>query len=92
MMSMFCGDSGKVSMMRVSTFMTTVAILGVFLAHNVVAVLHGTGFVSMGYEECALLAATIGLKAFQTKYENSGAAPAEPPADAAPVLDASKKE
>ena len=69
MKSMFCGADGKVSMMRVSTFITTITILGTFIAHNVMSMVHATGFVSMGYQEAVLLSAALGLKAFQTKYE-----------------------
>jgi len=75
---MFKGSDGeKVSMMRISTFITTIAIIGIFVAHNVIAMINGSGFVSMGYEEAGLLAATLGLKALQTKFEN-GTTPAAP--------------
>jgi hypothetical protein len=69
MLSMFCGADGKVSMMRVSTFITVATILVTFTAHNVLAMVHGQGFVSMGVQEAGLLAAAIGLKALQTKFE-----------------------
>ncbi len=84
MFTMFQGSDSKVSMMRVSTFITTVAIIGTFVAHNVFAMIHGTGFVSMGIEEASLLAATLGLKALQTKFESNG--PFVPPTKEDPAV------
>jgi hypothetical protein len=76
MFDMFKGSDGeKVSMMRISTFITTIAIIGTFVAHNVIAMINGAGFVSMGLEEAGLLAATLGLKALQTKFENGTSTP-----------------
>lgn len=77
--TMFQGSDGKVSMMRFSTFLTTVAIIGTFVAHNVISMIHGAGFVSMGLEEASLLAATLGLKALQTKFEGNGSSDAVAP-------------
>jgi hypothetical protein len=86
MFSMFQGGDGKVSMMRVLTFITTVVILCTFIAHNVIAMIKGDcGFVSMGIQECALVAAALGLKAFQTKYENGAPAVEPPTTDAVPT-------
>jgi hypothetical protein len=78
---MFCGGDGKVSMMRVSTFITVVTILGTFIAHNVSAIVNGAGFVSMGVQEAGLLAAALGLKALQTKFEAPPVYEDTPPAD-----------
>ncbi len=79
--SMFCGSDNKVSMMRVSTFITTVSILATFVGHNVMAIINGTGFVSMGLEEAGLLAATLGVKALQTKFEAGPTTTEELPSD-----------
>lgn len=72
MMSMFKGGDGKISMMRVSTFTTVAVILGTFVAHNVVSMSQGNGFVSMGFQEAALVAAAMGMKAAQTFAEVVG--------------------
>jgi hypothetical protein len=73
MWSAFCGADGKVSMMRLLTFFVVVVILGIFIAHNVISMTKGVcGFVSFGYTDAALIAGALGIKAFQTKYENNG--------------------
>lgn len=62
----FKGDaSGKVSMMRAATALVVTSIMGVWVAHNVVAMVGGAGFVSMGAEEAMLVALTLGAKAAQ---------------------------
>jgi len=81
------GDAnGKVSMMRVATAMVVTSIMGVFVAHNVVAMVNGGGFVSMGAEEAMLVALTLGAKAAQHFGEtrNGKGAPA-PRTDDVPV-------
>jgi hypothetical protein len=76
-------------MMRLLTFITTATILGTFIAHNIMSMITGScSFVSMGYQEAGLIAAALGLKAFQTKYENSGPADQSPAAVEPPTTDA----
>lgn len=61
---------GKVSMMRVATIIVVTSIMGIWVAQNVVAMVHGCGFVSMGAEEAMLIALTLGAKAAQAFGEN----------------------
>ena len=68
-MSAFSGSDGKVSMMRLTSFIVVVVIMGVFLAHNIVSMVNGLGFVGIGFEEASLIAASLGAKAFQTYSE-----------------------
>ena len=72
MLDMFKGSDSKVSMMRVSTFLTVVTILGTYIAHNVVSMVKGLGPVTIGWTEASLLAATLGIKALQNKFEGGG--------------------
>jgi hypothetical protein len=75
MPSMFKGSSGKVSMMRVMSFFVSVSIILVFIAHNIISMLTGGGFVSMGSTEAMLIAGVLGAKAAQNfsekKVDNS---------------------
>jgi len=70
MWDMFKGPDGKVSMMRVSTLIVVISIMGVFIAHNIVAMIAGAAFVSIGISEAGLIAAAIGVKAYQSSIEN----------------------
>lgn len=56
---------GKISMMRLATMMVVSSIMAVWVAHNVVAMITGGGFVSMGQNEMMLVALTLGAKAAQ---------------------------
>ena len=87
MLSVFNGSSGKkASMMRLLTFFVVVTILGVFVAHNVASMLNGVcGFISFGYTDAGLIAGALGIKAFQTKYENKGSVKEPPTTDAVPT-------
>lgn len=64
------GPDGKVSMMRVSTILIVVSVISVFIAHNVISMLHGGGFVSIGASEAMLLAGVLGMKSVQSFSEN----------------------
>jgi len=70
MWGMFKGPDGKISMMRASTFIVVISIMGVFVAHNIVAMVAGAAFVSIGFSEAGLIAAAIGVKAYQSSIEN----------------------
>jgi hypothetical protein len=67
---LFKGPNGKVSMMRLMTFMVCVVIMAVFSAHNIVSMIKGGEFISMGASEAMLLAGVLGAKAAQTFSEN----------------------
>jgi hypothetical protein len=69
MLSLFKGPDGKVSMMRTLSFSVCFIILGVFVAHNIVSMVKGAGFVSMGLEEASIISLTLGAKAAQTFAE-----------------------
>lgn len=56
---------GKISMMRFSHFIVVISVMGTFIAHNIVAMVQGKGFISLGAEEAMLLALTFGAKATQ---------------------------
>jgi len=58
-------QGGKISMMRLATMIVVMSIMGVWVAHNILAMISGAGFMSMGQPECMLIALTLGAKAFQ---------------------------
>jgi len=55
----------KISMMRFATMMVVTSIMAVWVAHNIVSMAHGGGFVSMSQNEMLLVALTLGAKAAQ---------------------------
>lgn len=63
--------SHKISSMRVSIVATVFMIMGVFVAHNVMAMIAGRGFVSLEWNEVLIIAGALGIKAFQRKGEVS---------------------
>jgi len=63
--SIIKGSSGKISTMRICTLLTVISVLGIFIAHNVVAMISGGGFVSVGASEAILLGAALGMKSVQ---------------------------
>lgn len=67
---LFNGPDGKVSMMRFMTFLVCAVIMAVFAAHNIVSMVRGGGFVSLGASEAMLIAGVLGAKAAQTFSEN----------------------
>jgi len=58
-------QGGKVSMMRLATMIVVTSIMMIWVAHNVVSMITGGGFVSMGQNEMMLVALTLGAKAAQ---------------------------
>jgi len=66
MLSALKGDNGKYSMMRVSTATVVGSIMSVFVVHNIVSMVGGSGFISMGPEEASLIAAVIAAKVGQS--------------------------
>lgn len=70
MFELFKDPDGKVSMMRFLSFFVCANILLVFLIHNIVAVVHNAGFISMGPSEAMLIAGVLGAKAAQSFTEN----------------------
>jgi len=65
MLSALKGDNGKYSMMRVSTATVVFSIMLIFIVHNIVAMVSGKGFVSMGSQEAMLIAGVLAAKAGQ---------------------------
>lgn len=64
------GADGKVSNMRVSTLLIVLVVMGVFIAHNVLAMVRGEcGLVPLGWDQISILAAALGLKALQQRGE-----------------------
>jgi len=70
MSGLFRGPDGKTSMMRVSTFLVVVPIILVFIAHNVISMIAGGAFVSIGAPEAMLIAGVLGMKSVQSFSEN----------------------
>jgi len=71
MKNLFKGPDGKLSMMRTMSFFVCVIIMSIFVAHNVVAMINGAGFVSMGFSEAGLVSLVLGAKATQAFAESS---------------------
>lgn len=69
MLSLFKGPDGKISMMRTLSFIVCGVILSVFVGHNVVSMIKGGGFVSLGFEEASIISLTLGAKAAQAFAE-----------------------
>lgn len=67
---LFNGPDGKVSMMRLMSFMVCMVIMSVFIAHNIVSMTKGGGFISLGSSEALLIAGVLGAKAAQAFSEN----------------------
>lgn len=68
-MSFIKGGDGKISMMRVSVVMLIFPVMAMFIIHNLISLITGQGFVSMGMEEVALISAALGTKAVQSFAE-----------------------
>lgn len=63
------GDTGKISLMRVMAMFIVISVMSVFIAHNIVAMIKGGGFISMGSEEAMLVAGALAAKAGQRYAE-----------------------
>lgn len=59
------GSDGKISMMRVATGVVVFSVMSVFIAHNIVSMVKGCGFISMGASEAMLVAGALAAKAGQ---------------------------
>jgi hypothetical protein len=79
---------GKVSMMRVCTFIIVVAVMGVYVMQNILSAIKGAGMIPVGWTEVSLLGGALGFKAFQVTQEGSSSTP---PVNNTVVEDASKK-
>lgn len=66
MFSMFEGGDGKISSMRVMTVATVFIVLAVFIAHNVVSMFHGNGYIAMSWQDVAIISAALGIKMAQS--------------------------
>lgn len=64
-MQLVNGTSGKVSAMRVASLFVVVTVMMVFLAHNIMSMIRGGGFVSIGPNEAMLVAGVLAAKAAQ---------------------------
>jgi hypothetical protein len=67
---LFKGPDEKVSMMRVITAFTCLSIMLIFIAHNIVSMIKGGAFISIGASEAMLITGVIGAKAAQAFSEN----------------------
>lgn len=61
----------KVSAMRVSVLMIVSTILGIYVAHNIMAMIAGKTLVSLGWDQVVVLTTILGAKALQHKSEAS---------------------
>lgn len=77
MFSMFQGGDGKVSSMRVMTFATVAIVLAVYIVHNIVSMFHGNGYVTMSWQDVAIISAALGIKMAQTGFENAAGGSSE---------------
>lgn len=69
-MDFLLDHSGKISTMRLCAFIITIAIICIFIAHNILAMVRGAGFVSLGMSEVILLTGVLGVKSVQSFSEN----------------------
>lgn len=67
---LFNGPDGKVSMMRMATFLIVTSVIAVFIAHNILSMIKGGTFISIGATEAMLLAGVLGMKSVQSFSEN----------------------
>jgi len=65
------GSDGKTSTMRFTTVFTALVLLGVYIAHNVIAMIGGLGIIGFTVTDAGLLAAILGVKALQSFAECS---------------------
>lgn len=70
MISLFKGPDGKISMMRVSTIIIVTSVVAVFISHNIISMIKGGAFISLGATEAMLLAGVLGMKSIQSFSEN----------------------
>lgn len=70
MNGLFTGPDGKISMMRLMSFVVCITIMVVFAAHNIVSMIKGGNFISIGTSEALLIAGVLGAKAAQSFSEN----------------------
>ena len=59
------GSDGKISSMRLFSGVVVFSVMAIFVAQNVIAMIKGCGFVSMGATEAMLIAGALGAKAAQ---------------------------
>lgn len=69
---MFKDATGSISMMRVCIFSVIFTICVVYIAHNIVSMLHGHGLVSFGATEITALGLVFAAKVGQNITENAG--------------------
>lgn len=67
---LFNGPDGKVSMMRMATFLIVTSVIAIFIAHNILSMIKGGTFISIGATEAMLLAGVLGMKSVQSFSEN----------------------
>ena len=67
---------GKISTMRASVFIVVLSIMGVFIGHNVVAMVKSSlAIVPLGWDQVTVLTTLLAAKAYQSKLENSNTLP-----------------
>ena len=71
-LDMFRGQAGgKFSAMRVMSLGTVGVVLGVYIAHNVVSMIHGNGYVAMSWQDVTLICSALSLKMAQAPFEKA---------------------
>lgn len=80
-MTFLKGSDGKISMMRVSIFMIIVPIMAIFAVHNIISMISGNGFISLGMEEITLISTALGTKAVQSFAESKSSSNKDLPTD-----------
>lgn len=73
LLGMVSGADGKLSTMRISAMLIVLAVVGVFVAENIVGMVKGTDqFISISWEMVSLVSAVLGVKAYQHRNEVIG--------------------
>lgn len=63
------GGDDKISTMRVLSLGTVITVLAVYIAHNVVSMIGGHGYIAMSWQDVTLISAALGFKMAQTGFE-----------------------
>jgi multisubunit Na+/H+ antiporter MnhC subunit len=69
-MNILLDPKGKISTIRICCIIVTISIMSIFIAHNIIAMIRGMNFVSIGLNETILLSGVLGAKAVQSFSEN----------------------
>jgi hypothetical protein len=72
LVGMFTGSGKpdeKISSMRVASLAVVFVVLAIYVAQNIISMVHNGGIVSLSWEMVSLLTAVLGVKAYQHRNE-----------------------